>query len=79
MNDERNDPLPSKPFRHQLEPDVRDVVNGRVRGRGLRRAIAINAVQMARDQRGDATEPWTTEESDILMAIMELLEKVAGT
>jgi hypothetical protein len=79
MNDEHNDPLPSKPFRHQLEPDVRDVVNGRVRGRGLRRAIAINAVTMAREQGGKEKEPWTTEESDILVAIMELLEKVAGT
>jgi hypothetical protein len=79
MNDERSNdiPFPPKPFR-PLEPDVRDIASKRLSERSQRRAAAINAVVMAREQGGHADHPWSNEESDIIVAIMDLLEKVAG-
>jgi hypothetical protein len=48
--------------------------------RGWRRAAAINAVQMARDHAGKSdNDAYSGEESDVVVMIMELLDKVAGT
>jgi hypothetical protein len=57
---------------------LRQSASFRIRQRGLRRAIATNAVQMAREHRGDANEPFTTDDADTLVAIMDLLDRVAG-
>lgn len=46
--------------------------------RGTRRAIATNAVQSARFHAGRSDEQWTQSDADILVAIMELLDKVAA-
>jgi hypothetical protein len=79
MNDDQENSIvrPRVPLPHF--DNISDVANERLKGRGQRRAVAINAVQMAREQGGRGKETWTTEESDILVAIMELLDKVAGT
>jgi hypothetical protein len=46
--------------------------------RGLRRAIAINAVQMARDHGNRGGEPFTQNDADVIIAITELLDKVTA-
>jgi hypothetical protein len=84
MNDDQEptrptlSPMPPR-MAHKEFDSISDVANERLKGRGQRRAVAINAVQMAREQGGRGKETWTTEESDILVAIMDLLDKVAGT
>jgi hypothetical protein len=50
-----------------------------VQQRGLRRAIAINAVVMARDHAQRSAEPFSQADADVIMYITELLDKVAGT
>lgn len=47
--------------------------------RATRRAIAINAVVMARTHAGRHEEMFSPEDSDILVGIMNLLDKVAAT
>jgi hypothetical protein len=57
-----------------------DISNGakmKVQQRGLRRAIAINAVVMAREHASRAKEPFSQQEADVIMAITELLDKVS--
>jgi hypothetical protein len=47
--------------------------------RSWRRAAAMNAVQMARVHAGKSdNDAYSGEESDIVVAIMDLLDKVAG-
>jgi hypothetical protein len=53
-------------------------VENSVRLRSIRRAIAINAVETARDHRGERDEPVTQADADTIVAIMELLDRVAG-
>lgn len=58
---------------------LRKVVDERRALRGIRRAAAVNAVQLARSHAGRTNDnPYTNEESDILVAVMDLLDKVAG-
>ena len=68
--------------RHVIPRDpFDDISNGakmKVQQRGLRRAIAMNAVQMAREHGDKGKEPWSQNEADVVMAITELLDKVAG-
>lgn len=47
--------------------------------RGLRRAIAVNAVAMAREHAGRTDEPFSQSDADVIMYITELLDKVAAT
>ena len=57
-----------------------DISNGakmKVQQRGLRRAIAINAVTMAKEHAGRGKEPYSQQEADVIMAITELLDKVS--
>jgi hypothetical protein len=57
-----------------------DISNGakrEVQQRGLRRAIAINAVVMAREHAERSTEPFSQTDADVVMYITELLDKVA--
>jgi hypothetical protein len=57
-----------------------DISNGakmKVQQRGLRRAISINAVVMAREHAGRGKEPFSQQEADVIMAITELLDKVS--
>jgi hypothetical protein len=59
-----------------------EISNGaarKVQQRGLRRAIAVNAVVMAREHADRAGEPFTQSDADVIMYITELLDKVAGT
>lgn len=46
--------------------------------RGWRRTVALNAVQFARQHAERDSEPYTQNDADVIMAIMELLDKVAG-
>ena len=47
--------------------------------RGWRRAMAVNAVQLARSHaRKSDNDHYSAEESDILVMIMELLDKVSA-
>lgn len=76
MNDT---PLPQQPTRLRMD-QFGDISNGakiKVQQRGLRRAIAINSVQMARDHAGRGNEPFSQQEADVIMAITELLDKVS--
>jgi hypothetical protein len=57
-----------------------DISNGAKRSvqlRGLRRAIAINAVTLAKEHAGREKEPYSQQEADVIMAITELLDKVS--
>ena len=69
---------------HQIEQDIHDVDpikalgDERRRLRSIRRAIAINAVTTARDHAGTNGEPYSQSDADVIMAIMELLDRVAG-
>ncbi len=70
------DPTPSK------DPQFADISNGaaaKVQQRGLRRAIAVNAVVMAREHADRAGDPFSQQDADVIMYITELLDKVAGT
>jgi hypothetical protein len=49
-----------------------------VQQRGLRRAIAVNAVVMAREHANRTHEPFTQSDADVIMYITELLDKVAS-
>jgi hypothetical protein len=64
------------------DPQFADISNGataKVQQRGLRRALAVNAVLMARDHAGRTSEPVSQQDADVIMYITELLDKVAGT
>jgi hypothetical protein len=66
----------------EQQPEFAEISNGKAREvqqRGLRRAIAVNAVVMARDHADRATEPFSQADADVIMYITELLDKVAGT
>jgi hypothetical protein len=66
----------------EKQPEFAEISNGKAREvqqRGLRRAIAVNAVVMARDHASRSTEPFSQAEADVIMYITELLDKVAGT
>lgn len=57
---------------------IGDAAAHKMRLRGYRRAIAINAVVMAREHADRATEPFSQSDADVVMYITELLDKVAG-
>jgi hypothetical protein len=57
--------------------DISNGVKRSVQQRGLRRAIAINAVTMAKEHAGREKEPYSQQEADVIMAITELLDKVS--
>jgi hypothetical protein len=61
----------------QVEAEA--VVTARIRTeqRSLRRQAAINAVDLARQHRVQAEPLFTQSEADVIMAIMELLDRVA--
>lgn len=65
----------------QTPPDtptaVADAAARKVSLRGLRRAIAVNAVVMAREHANRATEPFSQQDADVIMYITELLDKLA--
>jgi hypothetical protein len=69
---------------HKIEQDLHDVDpikalgEERRRLRSIRRAIAFNAVNMARQHAGTNEEPISQNDADVIMAIMELLDRVAG-
>ena len=63
-------------------PDFSDISNGattKIQQRGLRRALAVNAVQMAREHADRGADHFTQADADVIMYITELLDKVAGT
>lgn len=51
----------------------------KVHQRGYRRAVAVNAVMMAREHAERASEPVTQQDADVIMYITELLDKVAAS
>jgi hypothetical protein len=73
-----NDELPSKPSRLTHFDSIGDDAKKSVANRSLRRAAAINAVLLARSHAGSDGKDITPQESDIVVAIIELLDKVAG-
>lgn len=59
---------------------LRDVASARRDQRGQRRAAAINAVQLARAHAGRTeADLYSQSEADVIMAITELLDRVAET
>lgn len=58
-------------------PEIAMDVARKVSLRGLRRAIAVNAVVMAREHADRASEPFSQSDADVIMYITELLDKVA--
>lgn len=77
MNDER-DPLPHIRFDTIGAEVGKEHERTQREQRGWRRAAAMNAVQMARVHAGKSdNDAYSGDESDILFAIVELLEKVA--
>jgi hypothetical protein len=73
MNDTQQPPRP----RLDHFDDISNSAKMKVQQRGLRRAISINAVQMAREHADRGTEPFSQQEADVIMAITELLDKVS--
>lgn len=69
---------------HELEQNIRDqakdaVKNNKWEQRADRRAAALNAITLARTHAGRQGEPYTQNEADVIVAIMELLDRVAGS
>jgi hypothetical protein len=67
---------------HSRGTQFDDISNGakrEVQQRGLRRAIAINAVVMAREHAKRGSDPFSQQDADVIMYITELLDKVAAT
>ena len=60
------------------DEQLREVASQRIDQRAQRRAAAINAVQLSREHAGQAEAPFSQNEADVIMAIMELLDRVAG-
>jgi hypothetical protein len=72
----------SRPQAPGATPDFTEISNGatrKVQQRGLRRALAVNAVLMAREHAERSSEPVSQADADVIMYITELLDKVAGT
>jgi hypothetical protein len=70
-----------EPYVPKDAPTFANISDGAARSvqqRGLRRAIAVNAVVMAREHAERATEPFTQADADVIMYITELLDKVAS-
>jgi hypothetical protein len=83
MNDEMKDKIYAKmnATLEQLHP-IEDSVSKaeadeRKRLRAIRRAAALNAVHTARFHAGRHEELYTQSDADVIMAIMELLDRVA--
>jgi hypothetical protein len=57
--------------------DISNDARIKVQQRGLRRAIAINAVMLAREHADRKDEPVSQQEADVIMVITELLDKVS--
>ena len=62
---------------HDNFDDISKVADERKRLRAIRRAVAINAVTTARTHGGRHEEPYSQSDADVIMAIMELLDRVA--
>jgi hypothetical protein len=69
MNDARFDDI--------ADAKIQEVAEERRKQRSLRRAAAMNAIQLARSHAERNGGDFSPEESDILVAIMDLLDKVA--
>ena len=61
-----------------MDNRLREVSDHRRVQRSERRAAALNAVDLARRHAGSDQEPYSQSEADVIMAIMELLDRVAG-
>ena len=69
----------SEPVVEIPDERLREVATARRDQRGQRRAAAMNAVQLARAHAGRTeADPYSQSEADVVMAIMELLDRVAG-
>lgn len=65
-------------FANIAENPLRELGERKREERGLRRAAAVNAVTMARSHAGRHEEPYSQSDADTIMAITELLDRVAG-
>lgn len=73
---------------YDLEEEIRSHTNGlphitapaatKLEQRAERRAAALNAVDLARRHANRNEEPYSQSEADVIMVIMELLDRVAG-
>lgn len=80
MNDTQISDL-AKHIRQQVMEDVippRPVTENKWDLRAVRRAAALNVVTLARSHAGRHEEMYSQDDADVIMAIMELLDRVAG-
>jgi hypothetical protein len=66
---------PPAPF----DPELEKTAKKRIEARSHRRALAINAVDTARAHAGRHDGGWTLPDSDTVIAIMDLLDRVADS
>jgi hypothetical protein len=59
-------------------PHFDNITDHRKEQRSERRANVLNLVQIARVHAGRGDEPYSQSEADVIMLMMELLDRVAG-
>lgn len=69
--------LPPTVAEHQEAQAAAEMAKQRVEQRSLRRQAAVNAVDLARRHKNTDVGVFTQSEADVIMAIMELLDRVA--
>lgn len=58
--------------------DIKDAATASVGQRSERRQMALNAVDLARRHANNNDAPYSQSEADVIVAIMELLDRIAG-
>jgi hypothetical protein len=66
-------------FDNIAEAPLQRITEQRRAYRSERRLAAIAAIQMARDHGGRSKQPFIALDADALIAVMELLDRVANT
>ena len=62
---------------HKEAEQAGEIARQRTRQRSERRAAAVNAVDLARRHKSEDVGVFTQSEADVIMAIMELLDRIA--
>jgi hypothetical protein len=60
------------------EQEFADIGKRRIMQRSLRRAAAVNAVVLAREHAGRQDEAFSQNDADVILAIVELLDRTSG-
>jgi hypothetical protein len=74
MNANRRPPTVAE---HAEAQEAAAMATQRTRQRSERRAAAVNAVDLARRHKSEDVGQFTQSEADVIMAIMELLDRIA--